>query len=146
MISRYITKLGMPLILVGMLLTTIGCSGGGLHPIQGTVHFPNGKPLKTGRVILEGGSPELGSWGIIHPDGSFVLGTYDIDDGVPAGKYRVYIQNAETLPPPNLGDRVFVPRPLIHPKYTTAAQSGLEFEVPGETTQWEIVVDPPPKS
>lgn len=146
MIERKSLKVSLLLLLSGWLLTSTGCSGGGMHPIEGEVRFPNGKPLTTGRVILEGGNRELGSWGLIHPDGRFVLGTYDVDDGVPPGHYRVYIQNAETLPPANWGDRVFVPKPLIHPKYSTASESGLEFDVPGDTTRWEIVVDPPPKS
>ncbi len=146
MISQRLLPHGIPTLLMSLLLTTVGCSGGGLYPVGGEVRFPDGKPLTTGRVILEGGNPELGSWGLIHPDGTFTLGTYDVDDGVPAGHYRVYIQNAETLPPPNLGDRVFVPKPLIHPKYTDAKSSGIEFDVPGESTHWQIVVDPPGKS
>lgn len=128
---------------VAFLAPLLGCGSQSMHPVQGTVHFPDGSPLTTGRVVLDGGDVDSGSWGLIHPDGSFQLGTFDVDDGVPPGVYRVYIENAMTLPPDNWGDRDFTPRPLIHARFANPETSGLAYDIPGESTTWDIEVEKP---
>ncbi|UUO05357.1 hypothetical protein M4951_18485 [Blastopirellula sp. J2-11] len=132
--------------LASFLACAVGCGDDSMHPVQGHIHFVDGSPLKTGRVVLDGGDTNTSSWGLIHPDGSFQVGTLDVDDGVPAGVYRVYIENAMSLPPDNWGDRDFTPKLLIHPKFMDPEQSGLSIEVPAKSTSWEIIVEKPPKS
>ena len=136
---------GCLMLCLGLVTSSIACSKTGLVPIQGEVKFADGQPLANGRVVLHNRNPkaEVSSWGLIHPDGSFTLGTFDIDDGVPPGRYQVSIQNAESLPPADWGDRVFQAQPLIHPRFSDPEQSELTFEVPGDSPHWQITVQPP---
>lgn len=132
------------LVSAGLFLVAaaVGCNQQ-MHPVSGHVKFPDGTPLKKGRIVFQGGDPNTGSWGLIRPDGSFVLGTADVDDGVPTGSYQVYIANAVTDPPPNFAGN-FISRPLIDPKYMDPETSGLTYETPGLLV-WEIVVEKPPR-
>jgi hypothetical protein len=130
----------------GMTLATLltlslaGCAGSKFHPVRGRVHYADGSPLIAGRVVADLGGP-AGSWGIVRPDGRFVMGTRADDDGVPAGKFRVCIENAVTPPPASLSD-AYVAKPLVHARFTKFETSGLEFEVPRQA-EWDIVVEKP---
>ncbi len=109
-------------------------------PVKGRVHYPDGSPVTHGRVVVESTGP-AGSWGSIRPDGTFELGTFSANDGVPPGTYRVFLMSTETFPPP--GDTSnFVPKPLVDKKYASAETSGLSFEVP-KTVEWDITVEKP---
>jgi hypothetical protein len=121
-----------------LVLAAAGC-GSNLHPVKGRVHFADGSPLDTGRVVVDFGEAQSGAWGSIHPDGSFVIGTNSPSDGMLAGTYRVYISGAETLPGPGAPTR-----PLVHERFTKPETSGLSFTVPDQTT-WDIVVEKPAK-
>ena len=122
------------------LLAAAGCGGSGLHPVAGRVVYPDGRPVTAGRVVLDTGPAFTGSWGGIRPDGTFVMGTKTPDDGVPAGRWRVYLVNTE-LPPPE--GSLAPPTQLVHPRYADPDTAGLAFDVPAQT-DWQIVVDPPP--
>ncbi|VTT96867.1 Uncharacterized protein OS=Blastopirellula marina DSM 3645 GN=DSM3645_05690 PE=4 SV=1 [Gemmataceae bacterium] len=125
-----------------MALVPVGCSGPAIHPVRGTVKFPDGSPLTAGRVALDTGDALTGSWGAIQPDGTFVMGTNTPRDGVPTGTFRVYIVGAVTQPS---GDGAAVePKPLVHERFTRPETSGLSFTVPDQTT-WDIVVEKPAK-
>jgi len=128
-------------LVTAALLSGAGC-GKSVYPVRGTVRFKDGTPLKVGRVIADSGDPQVGSWGYIREDGTFELGTFSHNDGVPPGTYRVWIENAVTSPPPGGDPTTFVSRPLIHSRFTDKESSGLTFEVPKETV-WEIVVEKP---
>jgi len=123
-----------------VLIPLAGC-GNSIHPVRGTVHFPDGTPLSHGRVVIESDDGKTGSWGIIHEDGTFEMGTLTPNDGVPAGTYHVYLTNA-TTPPPAALSATFIPKPLVHAKYASKETSGITFEVPKQTT-WDIVVEKP---
>jgi hypothetical protein len=126
-------------LVAGMLSTLLGC-GERTYRVSGKVHFPDGTPLRQGRVVVDI-SPALGAWGPINDDGTFVLGMKSVEDGLPAGSYKAYILNAETTLPPGFTGN-FQPKPLINAKYTSAATSGLTFEVPAQS-EWDIKVEKP---
>jgi hypothetical protein len=126
--------------LAAACLALAGCKAR-LHPVKGRVHFPNGDPLPVGRVVLAWADGKTASWGLVRPDGTFQMGTHRTDDGVPPGTHRVYIENAETSPPPGHAGP-FMPQPLIHARFTKPESSGLSFEVPRQT-EWDIVVEKP---
>jgi hypothetical protein len=126
------------------LLVIAGCGRRDLHPVSGTVRFPDGSPLTTGRVVVDYGlNSKFGGWGYIKPDGSFTLGSLTQTDGVRAGTVRVAITfayEAAGEPPADAGAAEL--KPLVHPRFEDPETSGLSFEIPRETS-WEITVDPP---
>lgn len=127
----------MRLACCALLLVFVAGCGPKLYPVTGRVHYADGKPLDVGRVVIDVGEQPRGSWGGLHPDGTFRIGTHSPSDGMPAGTYRVFIDGALSLPEPGKASR-----PLIHPRYARAATSGLSFTVP-EQMEWDITVDRP---
>lgn len=126
-------------LMLVIALSLLGCSND-KHQVEGRIHFADGEPVTHGRVVLE--TPDgKGVWGLIHPDGKFTLGTDAMDDGVPAGSYRGYLENTETFPPAG-STEVFFPQPLVHTKYRDPKTSGLSLEVPA-VRQWDVTVDRP---
>ncbi|QDT41563.1 hypothetical protein Pan241w_16260 [Gimesia alba] len=80
------------ILLCFILLSTWGCGDG--HPkrslVTGTVSY-NGKPLSIGSLVfipVGGGPPAQGK---INREGFYEMGTFDEDDGVIPGKYKVMI-------------------------------------------------------
>lgn len=124
-----------------LAIAIAGCGRSGIHPVKGSVRYPDGSPVTTGKVLIDSGSAGAGSWGSILPDGTFRMGTHSPTDGVPAGEHRVSIVSACIYPPPGSSAE---PTPLVHERYQDSQTSGLVFRVPDVTT-WEIVVDPPEK-
>ena len=103
-------------IMAGAALVFVGvsCSKSDripVFPVQGTVLL-DGKPVAHAFVVFH----PLGNTGPgdLHPraqadqDGTFVLSTYESDDGAPAGEYRVTVQkykaptDSDNGPPTNL--------------------------------------------
>jgi hypothetical protein len=86
-----------------VLLTFIGCGrssgqAAATAPVKGTVTF-KGKPLTKGRVVFEPDGAGKEASGEIQPDGSFVLTTYQKDDGAVIGTHHVsIITNEKTVP------------------------------------------------
>ena len=128
---------------VGMLALA-GCGRSDLHPVSGTVRFPDGSPLTTGRVVLDyGPQANRGGWGYIKPDGTFTLGSLTQTDGVRAGTVRVAITLASKADgEPDKDGIITKLKPLIHARFAHPDTSGLSFEIPRQT-KWEIVVERP---
>lgn len=119
---------------VGMLAVMVngGCSDRDVvtYPVRGIVRFTDGKLLRDGTVEFEimGREKPITATGEIGPDGSFVLGTYESNDGAVAGKHRaVVIADYE------IGTGYerpwLIPAAQLHPKYRDFQSSGLEFLV-----------------
>lgn len=72
---------------------TIGCGESKIptYPVSGTVVFDDGSPVRTGTVELSSKDHKLAATGKIRDDGTFVLGTYESDDGACAGEHRVIV-------------------------------------------------------
>ena len=71
-----------------------GCSDNRVptYPVRGRVVFADGSPVRTGTIEFESQAfKNTNSNGRINEDGSFVLGTYESDDGAPAGEHRVSV-------------------------------------------------------
>jgi hypothetical protein len=123
-------------MLTGVL--ALGCNT--KHQVDGQFRYADGSPVTHGRIVLETNDGK-GIWGLIHPDGKFVLGTDAPDDGVPAGTYSGYLENTETFPPAG-STTVFVPQELVHPKYRSPKTSGLLLEVP-KVKHWNVTLERP---
>ena len=136
---RRLSPLAIATVVVAIAAT--GCGRSGIYPVKGSVRYPDGSPVTTGKVLIDSSSAGVGSWGSILPDGTFRMGTHSPTDGVPAGEHRVSIVSACIYPPPG---STAEPTPLVQERYNDSQSSGLVFRVPDVTT-WEIVVDPPEK-
>lgn len=82
----------IPFLLCFVLLSTWGCGDGRpkRSPVTGTVSY-NGTPLSIGSLVfipVGGGPPAQGK---ISRDGLYEMGTFEEDDGVIPGKYKVMI-------------------------------------------------------
>ena len=119
------------------LVAVAGCGSRGLHRVQGQVTFPDGSPVKAGRVVIEYGNGRM-AVGRIRPDGSFNVGTLTESDGMQAGTFRVAIK--DTFVPKSDTSSEFVT--LVHSRFANPATSGLEFTVPDQLA-WKIVVEKP---
>lgn len=76
-----------------ILACVAGCGSDQLQtwPARGRVVFPDGAPVRTGTIELRSQDHNLTASGRINTDGSFVLGTYEIDDGAVAGTHDVIV-------------------------------------------------------
>jgi hypothetical protein len=127
------------LALVLLALPGAGC-GPRQYPVEGSVTFPDGQPLRGGTVVFEKaeGTP-IASQGIIQPDGTYRAGTHGRDDGMPEGTYRVLV----SPPLPTIEEeRRRTPSP-IHPRFRRFETSQLELTVKPERNTFDIVVERP---
>ncbi len=128
------------LLLMLALCVCIGCSG--KQPLGGKVTFSDdGTPVTTGSVFLE--TPTFQSSGSIRADGTYVVGSTGLDDGIPKGTYKVSIRGAEsiTMVDGPGGSQTERRKSLIDPKYQSPSTSGLTFTVDGSTRTFDIKVD-----
>lgn len=100
------------LLSVAATTTAVGC-GGGRHktaPVSGMVYY-DGKPVSGGTITfspigegdadLESGKAAVGT---IGKDGTFVLSTYETDDGAIIGKHRIFYSPPEAEESENQAD------------------------------------------
>jgi len=123
-------------------LLLIGCSN---HvQLSGTVTYSDdGTPLETGMVVFE--TETFYSRGVILEGGKYTLITHKPKDGLPPGKYQVYVNGAirsELLPDGTVAAEI----PLITSKYSSPDTSGLEIDVDRSTKTFDFQVDRAPGS
>ena len=117
------------------LLILSGCSD--KVGLNGKVVFSDdGSQLTTGTVCFE--TDTYLSRGELKPDGTFVLGSLKESDGLPPGKYRVYISDAENV---TVRNGIESYESMIDEKYTSARTSGIEIDVARSMKPVEIKVD-----
>ena len=113
------------------LLLAGGCDAGlKKYPVRGVVRFSDGKLLRQGSIEFEliNSQEAYLARGEIQPDGSFVLGTEELDDGAVAGKFRAVVISNHVIG--NSYERPgLIPTSKLHPKYAEFRTSGLEFDV-----------------
>ena len=125
-----------------------GCFSGNpkTHPVSGKVTFPDGKPLTKGTVefvLMDQDKPSTAT-GEISEDGTYVLGTFEPDDGAIAGRHQVVV-----IADHEIGTGVERPGLLaptaLHPKYRNFKTSGLEFTVEPGKNEITIPVEYAPR-
>jgi len=126
------------------LILAAGC-GKGHVPLGGKVTFSDdGSPLTAGSVNFVSGSFQ--SRAPLQPDGTYTVGTYKDGDGLPPGKYSVFVSGAvkqigETqADSTGMGGGMPITEPLIAPKFSAATTSDLEFEA-GSAKTFDFKVD-----
>jgi hypothetical protein len=131
------------------LLTIIPCGCGSKYPqptfpVSGVVLWSDGRPapeLALATVTLSGKNgdgPKLP----VNPraqvlvDGTFVLQTYEPDDGAPAGTYCASI----TTSPPSRDKDAPKTAMVMDPKFESHQTSGLEVTIKPERNQLQLTV------
>jgi hypothetical protein len=120
------------------LMFLVGCSG--KVQLSGTVTFDDGTPLTNGAVIFA--TETFSAKGNIGADGKYVMGTNNINDGLPAGKYKVYIEGGTEY---ITTDNVETIRSLIDDDYSDYGTTPLTCEVPVAGNKFDIKVPKKPK-
>ena len=134
----------LSLLMATTIASLVGCSDAErrFYPVRGIVRFPDGKVLREGSVEFEiiGEKKAVTATGKIKPDGSFVLGTYQMDDGALVGKHRVVVVSNNNSG--SLHERPgLVQETVLHEKYRSYQASGLTQEVKAETNNFVIEVE-----
>jgi hypothetical protein len=125
------------------VLLCSGCHDSELqtYPVRGVVRFPDGKMLRQGSIEFESldtETPQLAR-AEIQPDGSFVLGTHDLDDGALAGRHRAVVIANHMIG--NGAERPgMIPKSPLHPKHANFRTSELEFVIQEKTNNIIIEV------
>ena len=135
--------------LVSLVLLFAGC--GPNVKLGGRVTFPDGEPLTAGTIIFS--NADFLARANLKADGTYDVGSLSQKDGLPPGKYRVYIIGTEKV----VGKRPFVRynesgtkindeedilEPQIPLKYAHRDTTPLEIEVPGQNV-YNITVERP---
>jgi hypothetical protein len=131
----------------------IGCNN--QQQLGGKVSFSDGSPLTSGMIIFSNDS--FLARANINPDGTYDVGSFSDKDGLPPGKYKVYIVNAvhvtgkrkvtlqanpDVKTPVKSEAEEDILSPLIAAQYTSRETTPLEIEVPGENV-FNITVEKP---
>ncbi len=126
-------------LLMIALCVCMGCDG--KQQLGGKVTFSDdGSPVTMGAVFFT--TPTFVAQGDIKSDGTYVVSSTGMNDGIPPGKYQVYIGGVETVETKEMGGRTITNRTsLINTKYQSPSTSGLEFTVDGSTRKFDIQVD-----
>jgi hypothetical protein len=120
-------------LLIAIALVFSGCSKG--IPTSGKVKFSDGEPVTSGYVFFSDG--QTAGRGEIHQDGTYTMGMLKPGEGLPPGKYKVYLAGG---PSDTSKDSVGVP--LIDSKYFTYQDTPLSVEVTtGKAVPFDIVVE-----
>jgi hypothetical protein len=121
-----------------LLILLAGC--GDKQKLGGKVVYPDGEPLSTGTIFFS--NSEFLARAHIHSDGTYHVGSLSTKDGIPPGKYKVYISGAVVLIPDAKNPGKENIQPLIAPKFSSEETTPLEIEVPGEKV-YNITVERP---
>lgn len=112
--------------LVSVIFLTCGC-GTRTYPVQGRVVWSDGSPaaeLAQGQVVFESAALKTSARGDIRPDGGFLLSTFQADDGVLPGEYKVLVLEHRPAP-----EGKPVAPAVMNPKFSDFATSGLTATV-----------------
>jgi hypothetical protein len=127
-----------------IVISSIGCTNpeDKTYPVRGMVRFPDGQVLREGSVEFEikGREKPVTARGVIGPDGSFVLGTFEIDDGALVGKHRVVVI-ADYVIGSGAERPGLIPESKLHSKYRDFRTSELEVIVKPEPNNVFIDVE-----
>lgn len=127
----------VPCLMALVLLLMVGCDE--KVGLGGKVTFSDdNSPLATGTVCFE--TSTFLARGTIKPDGTYVVGSVSEKDGIPPGKYKVYVSGA-TKEIGTSKDGMPIMESLIDEKFASAANSGLEFEVTSSSKRFDFSVD-----
>jgi hypothetical protein len=97
---RRIARL-LSLSAIALIPAMTGCGSGRVatYPVTGSVRFDDGEPVRFGVIEFRPDSGGTSARAQLGRDGSFILGTYAVDDGAAEGSYRVIVVQHFNMPP-----------------------------------------------
>lgn len=122
-----------------MLVLAAGCTG--KQQLSGTITFSDDKtPIPMGTVYFQS---ETGvSRAKVFPDGTYTVSSTGDRDGLPPGKYEVYLLGVDEPPfKDKMGREIPSGISLIEPKYRSASTAGISFTADGSATKFDFTVD-----
>ena len=127
---------------VVLLSLIVGCSGGNVG-LRGVVTYSDdGTPMPVGTVVFrKDGKIARGD---IKEDGTYIVGFDKETNGLPPGKYEVYISGARVVvgERPSSDDSMeYIYEQLIDMKYERPETSGLSVDVNASTKVFNIEVE-----
>jgi len=126
--------IGIAVILA--LLSCCGCSN--KVPLTGKVTFSDdNSPLTQGIVCFSTG--QFVARGPLSKDGSYQISSTGQNDGLPKGKYKVYLVGAELVSSDGSGNSTYTP--LIDSRYDNPDTSDIECEVDKKTRRFDFTVE-----
>lgn len=103
------------------------------YPVQGTVTFADGTPLRTGMVEFRSAQQGLNARGKIDPSGRFELGTFETADGAVEGAHQVIVTQMvaqpDAKPPPRGYSHTSMHGSSVSPQHARYETSGLIAKV-----------------
>ncbi len=118
--------------------TILFCGCSNKVPLGGKITFSDdSSPLTRGIVCFE--KDGFLARGPVLEDGSYQISSTGNNDGLPPGKYKVYLLDAsmKTDGPNN----TIISTPLVDPAFENADSTHLEFEVDGKQRIFDFQVD-----
>ena len=124
---------------VVFLMLIAGCGGENVG-LKGKVTFSDDdSPVTSGTVAFrKDGKIARGD---IKEDGTYVVGFDKVANGLPPGKYQVFISGAYQVVGRNEAAEEDILEPLLDKKYESPETSGLTVEVTASTKVFDIKVD-----
>ena len=129
-------------ILLSLSLTLLLFAGCGENVgLSGKVFFSDDKsPVPLGTVGLVAESGTHIARGDIKPDGTFVIGSLKVDDGLPPGKYRVSVSAMQQISADEeTGGGIY--ESLIALKHGNPDTSGITIDITSTTRNFDIEVE-----
>jgi hypothetical protein len=125
------------ILAVALLLLATGCGSNrpAVAPVRGSITI-DGRPVTVGRIMFY---PKEGraATAPINPDGTYVLTTFDAEDGALPGMHKVTVISTELVaPPPPRPDEEYkvdgkmpIVKWLVPQRYSDPTTSDLKAEV-----------------
>ena len=128
------------ILVILVLLSCCGCSN--KVPLTGKVTFSDdGTPLTTGLVCFASG--QFVARGPLNKDGIYQVSSTSQNDGLPKGKYKVYLVGAELVSSDGNGNSTYTP--LLNSRYENPDTSNIECDVDAKTRHFDFTVERAPK-
>jgi hypothetical protein len=132
--------------LAGLLLGITGCGGSPptpVHPVRGQVLF-EGQPVPSALVVLHPVNPSAKDVppprAKVESDGSFTVGTFQSQDGAPAGDYIVTVSWWQSSAKGNGGRQDDTPPSnRLPPRYSQVSTSDLRAHVDAGNNQLPVI-------
>ncbi len=135
------------IFLATLCLLATGCNRN--CAVSGKITYTDGTPVPGGTIIFS--TEVFQAKGPIQKDGSYVLGSVEINDGIPKGVYNVHFASSMLTVPTTTFDEktkkattVVQTTKLVDDKYVHPKESGITCEIKGGMT-FDFSVDPPSK-
>ena len=124
--------------LIGVTVAALCCGCSNKVPLRGKVTFvDDGSPLTRGTVCFVTG--QFVARGYLSDDGTYRVSSTGRNDGLPKGKYKVFLVGTELVSADGSGNSTYTP--LIDSRYDSPDTSDIEFEVDGAVRRFDFSVE-----